>query len=76
MEYATSTATGREEPQIIAVALSGTYVVPCGTASVIAGPLNFPNGIVIGPDGGIYVSVNSVCPASGPCQGQVIRLAS
>ena len=45
-----------------------------GTASVIAGPLNFPNGIVVGPDGGIYVSVNSVCPATGPCQGQVVRL--
>jgi hypothetical protein len=47
-----------------------------GSASVLASPLNFPNGIALGPDGGVYVSVNSVCPATGPCQGQVIRLAS
>ncbi|MDQ6713321.1 MAG: ScyD/ScyE family protein, partial [Candidatus Dormibacteraeota bacterium] len=40
-----------------------------GTSSVIAGGLNFPNMDVVGPDGNLYFSANSVCPAEGqgPC---------
>jgi hypothetical protein len=36
-----------------------------GTSSVIAGGLNFPNMDVVGPDGNLYFSADSVCPAGG-----------
>lgn len=36
-----------------------------GTASVVAGGLNFPNGIAIAADGSLYVTVRSTCPATG-----------
>ena len=36
-----------------------------GTSSVIAGGLTFPNMDVVGPDGNLYFSVGSVCPATG-----------
>jgi hypothetical protein len=36
-----------------------------GTFSVIAGGLNFPNMDVVGPDGNLYFSADSVCPAGG-----------
>lgn len=37
-----------------------------GSSHVLAlPPLNFPNMDVIGPDGDLYVSADSVCPASG-----------
>jgi len=36
-----------------------------GTASVIASGLTFPNGIALGTDGSLYVTVDSTCTASG-----------
>jgi hypothetical protein len=35
------------------------------TSSVIAGGLTFPNMDVVGPDGNLYFSAGSVCPATG-----------
>jgi hypothetical protein len=52
-----------------------------GTASVLASGLNFPNGIALAPDGSLYVSVGSTCPAAGSsftyCAngGQVVKLS-
>jgi hypothetical protein len=37
-----------------------------GTSSVIAAGLNFPNMDVVGPDGNLYFSADSVCPTVGP----------
>ena len=50
-----------------------------GTVSTLAtGPLVFPNGITIGPNGVLYVSVNSVCGATpgacGPLTGGVVKI--
>ena len=51
-----------------------------GTVSALAtGPLVFPNGITVGPDGALYVSVNSVCGATpggacGPLTGGVVKI--
>ncbi len=36
-----------------------------GTSSVLAGGLDFPNMDTIGPDGNLYVTADSVCPATG-----------
>src|SRR5438309_9559830 len=36
-----------------------------GTSSVLAAGLNFPNMAVLGPDGNIFFSADSVCPATG-----------
>jgi len=51
-----------------------------GTSSVIASGLNFPNMDVVGPDGNLYFSADSVCPAAGipgfcPHGGTVWKLA-
>jgi hypothetical protein len=51
-----------------------------GTSSVIAGGINFPNMDVVGPDGNLYFSADSVCPAAGierfcPQGGTVWKLA-
>jgi len=51
-----------------------------GTSSVIAAGLNFPNMDVVGPDGNLYFSADSVCPAAGiqgfcPLGGTVWKLA-
>ena len=51
-----------------------------GTSSVIAGGLNFPNMDVVGPDGDLYFSADSVCPAAGipgfcPQGGTIWKLA-
>jgi hypothetical protein len=51
-----------------------------GTSSIIAGGLNFPNMDVVGPDGNLYFSADSVCPAAGiqgfcPQGGTVWKLA-
>lgn len=51
-----------------------------GTSSVIAAGLNFPNMDVVGPDGNLYFSADSVCPAAGiagfcPQGGTVWKLA-
>src|SRR5712691_5490547 len=51
-----------------------------GTSSVIAGGLNFPNMDVVGPDGNLYFSADSVCPAARipgfcPHGGTVWKLA-
>jgi hypothetical protein len=51
-----------------------------GTSSVIADHLNFPNMDVVGPDGNLYFSADSVCPAAGipdfcPQGGTVWKLA-
>jgi hypothetical protein len=35
------------------------------TSSVIAAGLNFPNMDVVGPDGNLYFSADSICPAGG-----------
>jgi hypothetical protein len=50
-----------------------------GSVSTIVSGLNFPNMIAIGPDGQLYVSVNSVCPAipggkCGPFTGGVDKI--
>jgi hypothetical protein len=36
-----------------------------GTSSVIASDINFPNMDVVGPDGNLYFSADSICPAEG-----------
>jgi len=36
-----------------------------GTSSVVASGLNFPNMDVVGPDGNLYFSADSICPAEG-----------
>jgi hypothetical protein len=36
-----------------------------GTSSVIAAGLNFPNMDAVGPDGNLYFSADSICPAEG-----------
>ena len=51
-----------------------------GTTSVIAAGLNFPNMDVVGPDGNLYFSADSICPAAGiqglcPHGGTVWKLA-
>jgi hypothetical protein len=51
-----------------------------GTSSVIASGLNFPNMDVVGPDGNLYFSADSICPAAGipgfcPHGGTVWKLA-
>ena len=51
-----------------------------GTSSVIAAGLNFPNMDVVGPDGSLYFSADSICPAEGiagfcPEGGTVWKLA-
>jgi hypothetical protein len=51
-----------------------------GTSSVIAAGLNFPNMDAVGPDGNLYFSADSICPAAGiaefcPQGGTVWKLA-
>jgi hypothetical protein len=51
-----------------------------GTSSVIAANLHFPNMDVVGPDGNLYFSADSVCPAAGipnfcPQGGTIWKLA-
>jgi hypothetical protein len=51
-----------------------------GKSSVIAAGLNFPNMDVVGPDGNLYFSADSICPAAGiagfcPMGGTVWKLA-
>jgi SMP-30/Gluconolactonase/LRE-like region len=51
-----------------------------GTSSVIAANLHFPNMDVVGPDGNLYFSADSVCPAGGvpnfcPNGGTIWKLA-
>jgi hypothetical protein len=51
-----------------------------GTSSVIASGINFPNMSAVGPDGNLYFSADSVCPAAGitglcPNGGTVWKLA-
>jgi hypothetical protein len=48
-----------------------------GAVTTIASGLNLANGITVGPDGTLYVSVNSVCPgnpACGPLTGGVVKI--
>jgi hypothetical protein len=60
---------------------SGSVVklTPAGAISTVVSGLNFPNKPAIGPDGSLYVSVNSVCPATpgpcGPATGSVVRIS-
>jgi hypothetical protein len=51
-----------------------------GQSSVVAAHLNFPNMDTIGPDGNLYVSAGSICPAGGipglcPRGGTVLRIS-
>ena len=51
-----------------------------GTSSVLAAGINFPNMDAVGPDGNLYFSADSVCPAEGiagfcPQGGTVWKLA-
>jgi hypothetical protein len=62
------------------------YNVRTGSGSVVAGNLSFPNMAAIGPDGNLYVTTGSTCPANGaspvpppapnPCVGggKVLRI--
>jgi hypothetical protein len=50
-----------------------------GSVSTVASNLLFSNGITVGPDGQLYVSVGSVCPATpggpcGPATGGVVKI--
>jgi hypothetical protein len=44
---------------------SVVMLAPNGTATTVAGGLNFPNEITRAKDGSLYVSVNSTCPTTG-----------
>jgi hypothetical protein len=61
--------------------LSGSVVklTPTGAVSTVVSGLNFPNKPAIGSGGSLYVSVNSVCPATpgpcGPATGSVVRIS-
>jgi hypothetical protein len=51
-----------------------------GSSSVVAGHINFPNMITAGPKGSLYVSADSICPASGipglcPLGGSVKKIS-
>ena len=52
-------------PASVANTGSVVMVAPGGQATVLASGLNFPNQVAVGPDGTLYVSVNSTCPAVG-----------
>jgi hypothetical protein len=41
------------------------YKADSGRASIVADKLNFPNMLSVGPGPALYVSANSVCPATG-----------
>jgi hypothetical protein len=49
-----------------------------GTSSVVASNLDFPNMITTGPEGTLYVSADSICPATGfpfcPNGGSVLKI--
>lgn len=52
-------------PQGVAGTGSVVRLAADGTAATIASGLDFPNGIALGPDGSVYVSVGSTCTATG-----------
>lgn len=57
------------------------YPTEEGSASVLAGGLNFPNMITVGPEGALYVSADSICRAGGipglcPNGGTVLRITT
>jgi hypothetical protein len=57
------------------------YSTDEGSASVVAQGLNFPNMVTIGPEGALYVSADSICPAGGipglcPNGGTVLRITT
>lgn len=52
-------------PQGVAGTGSVVRVAADGTAAPIASGLDFPNGIAVGRDGSVYVSVGSTCTATG-----------
>jgi hypothetical protein len=41
------------------------YRTDKGSASIVAQGLNFPNMVAIGPEGALYLSADSICPAGG-----------
>jgi hypothetical protein len=64
-----------------AVAMTGSVLKLAGdgTVTTVASGLLFPNGITVGPDGALYVSVGSICGAApggmcGPFTGGVARI--
>lgn len=52
-------------PQSAAGTGSVVRVAADGNATVIATGLDFPNGVAVGGDGAVYVSVDSTCTATG-----------
>jgi sugar lactone lactonase YvrE len=59
---------------------SGSLIklAPTGAITPVVTHLNFPNKVAVGFDGSLYVSVNTVCPATpgpcGPATGSVVRI--
>lgn len=51
---------------------------PASVLTPVMTHLNFPNKVAVGFDGSLYVSVNTVCPATpgpcGPATGSVVRI--
>jgi hypothetical protein len=57
------------------------YRTDKGSASIVAQGLNFPNMVTVGPEGALYVSADSICPAGGipglcPNGGTLLRITT
>jgi hypothetical protein len=59
------TTPGPPIPNVAANTGSVVELAADGTATVLAGGLNFPNGVTLAADGSLYVTVDSTCTATG-----------